>query len=143
IYSLAAWASLLIINGILSWQLTPGRWLETGRVADGFFNPSFWPSLLYRTVVSTTLAALGACVVVNTIHELDRDARRSLINRAAHLLIPMALMPFLGVWYLAAMPADSRSWVLGGSPAMTLFLNISIAASLAIGAYALIGLVLR
>src|SRR5262245_11651433 len=79
IYAVAAWASLLIINGILSWQLTPGRWLVTGTVADGFFNPSFWPSLLYRTVVATTLGALGACVVVNTIRDLDRRARRSLI----------------------------------------------------------------
>jgi mono/diheme cytochrome c family protein len=141
IYAAAAFASLVIINGILSWQLTPGRWLTTGRVADGFFNPSFWPSLLYRTVVATTLAALGACVVVNTVRDLDREARRSLINRAAHLLVPMAAMPFLGMWYLAAMPAESRIWVLGGSAAMTLFLNMSVAASLAIGAYALVGLV--
>ncbi len=143
IYAVAAWASLLIINGILSWQLTPGRWLQTGRVADGFFNPTFWPSLFYRTVVATTLAALGACVVVNSIGDLDREARRSLMNRAAHFLIPMAAMPLLGLWYLGAMPADSRGWVLGGSPAMTLFLNIAVAASLAIGAYAIGGLVLR
>jgi cytochrome bd ubiquinol oxidase subunit I len=143
IYALAAWASLVIINGILSWQLTPGRWLVTGNVADGFFNPSFWPSLLYRTVVSTTLAALAACVVVNTMADLGREARRSLINRAAHLMIPMALMPVLGAWYLAVMPADARGWVLGGSPTMTLFLNMSVAASLAIGGYALIGLVLQ
>ncbi len=143
VYAVAAWASLFLINGIISWQLTPGRWLETKSVADGFFNPSFWPSLLFRTIASMTLAALVACVVVNTMSHLDREARRSLINRAAHLLIPMVLMPVLGVWFLAAMPADSRGWVMGGSPAMTLFLNIAVAASLAIGGYALIGLVLR
>jgi mono/diheme cytochrome c family protein len=143
IYAVAAWASLLIINGILSWQLTPGDWLETRSVADGFFNPSFWPSLLFRTVVSTTLAALAACVVVNTMTELDHATRRSLINRAAHLMLPMVLMPLLGVWFLAVMPADSRGWVLGGSPAMTMFLTLSIASSLAVGGYALVGLVLQ
>jgi len=142
IYSLAAWASLFIINGIISWQLTPGAWVETHNVADGFFNPSFWPSLFFRTVVSTTLAGLVACVVVNAM-AIDRDAQTSLINRAAHLLIPMVTMPLLGVWYLAAMPADSRSWVLGGSPAMMLFLHGSIAASLAIGTYAIVGLVMK
>jgi mono/diheme cytochrome c family protein len=143
LYSAAAWFSLFIINGILSWQLTPGAWVETRRVADGFFNPGFWPSLLFRTVVSTTLAALVACLVVNTMSELDREARRALINRAAQLLIPMVSMPVLGVWYLAVLPDDSRSWVLGGSAAMTLFLNLSVGASLAVGAYALVGLVLR
>lgn len=139
-YSIAAWASLFIINGILSWQLTPGQWLETQRLADGFFNPSFWPSTLFRTVVALTLAALAACVVVNTMPELSRDARQSLIHRAAHLMLPMLAMPVLGIWYLAVMPPDSRGWVLGGSPAMTLFLSLAIAASLAIGGYAVIGL---
>lgn len=143
IYATASWASLFVINGILSWQLTPGRWLETWSVVDGFFNPSFWPSLLFRTVVSLTLAALAACVVINFMTSLDREARRSLINRAAHLLIPMVLMPLLGIWFLVVMPADSRSWILGGSPAMMLFLNIAIGSSLAIGAYAILGLVMQ
>ncbi len=143
IYAGASWISLFVINGILSWQLTPGRWLETRNVFDGFFNPSFWPSLLFRTVVSMTLAALAACIVINLISTLDRDARRGLINRAAHLLIPMVLMPVLGIWFLSVMPADSRSWVLGGSPAMMLFLNISIGSSMAIGGYAILGMVLQ
>ena len=142
-YAVAAWFSLFLINGILSWQLTPGRWLETGALADGFFNASFWPSLLFRTVVSMTLAALVACVVINQMTVIDREAKRSLMNRAAQLLIPMVLMPVLGLWFLAVMPPDSRSWVLGGSPAMMLFLNISLASSLAVGAYAILGLVLQ
>jgi cytochrome bd-type quinol oxidase subunit 1 len=98
LYSFAAWGSLFWINGILSWQLTPGRWLETHYLWDGFFNPGFWPSLLFRTVVAMTLAALVACVVVNTMRGLDRAALTSLINRAAHLMIPMVLMPALGVF---------------------------------------------
>ena len=58
LYAWASWASLFWINGILSWQLTPGDWIATRNVWDGFFNPSFWPSLLFRTVVAMTLAAL-------------------------------------------------------------------------------------
>ncbi|MCA9115654.1 MAG: cytochrome c [Planctomycetaceae bacterium] len=143
LYAFAAWMSLFWINGILAWQLTPGEWLVTQALADGFLNPSFWPSLLFRTVVCLTLAGLVACIVVNSMSDLDRDAQRSLINRAAQLMIPMVLMPFLGAWYLASMPADSRGWVLGGSPAMMLFFMISVGASLAIGGYALIGLVLQ
>jgi cytochrome d ubiquinol oxidase subunit I len=143
IYAVASWVSLFIINGILSWQLTPGYWLETRSIVDGFFNPSFWPSLFFRTVVSLTLASLAACVVINLMQSLDREAKTRLINRVSLMLVPMLIMPLLGFWFLAVMPADSRSWVLGGSPAMMLFLNISIGASLAIGAYALFGLVLQ
>lgn len=143
LYSFAAWNSLFWINGILSWQLTPGDWLTSGSVWAGFFNPSFWPSLLFRTVVAMTIAALVACVVINAMPDLSEDARAAragLIHRAAHFLAPMALMPVLGIWYLAVIPADSRSWLMGGSIAMTLFLSLAAGASLLIGSYAVIGL---
>lgn len=143
LYAFAAWMSLFWINGILSWQLTPGDWLVTHALTDGFLNPSFWPSLLFRTIVCLTLAALAACVVVNALPGFTLDQRRELIHRAAILMVPMLAMPVLGAWYLAAMPDDSRSWVLGGSPAMMLFFMISVGASLAIGAYAVIGLWLQ
>lgn len=140
LYTFAAWSSLFWINGILSWQLTPGLWLDTKSITDGFFNPSFWPSLFFRTVVCLTLASLAGCVVVNMIPNLDRPGQQSLVNRAAHLMAPMLTMPLLGIWFLISMPADSRSWVLGGSPAMMLFFMISVGASVAIGGYAVIGL---
>lgn len=140
LYTLAAWFSLFWINGILSWQLTPGGWSESHDLWSGFFNPSFWPSLIFRTVVSLTIASLVACVVINTMCDLDRPAMARLQHQAALLLIPMALMPLLGIWYLAVMPDDSRTWVTGGSPAMTLFTSVTIGASLLIGLYAFIGL---
>lgn len=143
LYAFAAWMSLFWINGILSWQLTPGRWLTSHSIIDGFLNPGFWPSLLFRTIVCMTLSALIGCVVVNVIPNLSREQRQELINKAAHLMIPMLAMPVLGAWYLFSMPDDSRSWVLGGSPAMMLFFMISVGASLAIGGYALIGLWLQ
>lgn len=140
LYAFAAWGSLFWINGILSWQLTPGRWIETKRTFDGFFNPSFWPSLLFRTIVCLTLSSLAACVVINVIPGMTREERQSMISRAAHFMTPMVLMPFLGIWFLYSMPGDSRGWVLGGSPAMMLFFMISVGASVAIGAYAIIAL---
>ena len=52
LYSVAAWFSLFWINGILSWQLTPGAWTETRNVWSGIFNPGFFPSLVFRTVTA-------------------------------------------------------------------------------------------
>jgi cytochrome bd ubiquinol oxidase subunit I len=141
-YAIAAWGSLFWINGILSWQLTPGGWLRGGGVWVGFFNASFWPSLVFRTLVAATLAALVACLVINTL-DASREVRRRLIGRAARFLAPMALMPLVALWYLATIPDDSRSWLMGGSIAMTMFVGIAAGASLLIGAYAGIGLIVR
>lgn len=138
-YSVASFFSLFWVNGILAWQLTPGAWLESGDVWAGFFNPSFWPSLLFRAAVSSTLGALAAIAVINTM-SIERAERHALITRAARLLVPMAAMPLLGIWYVAVIPDDSRAWLLGGSVAMSMFLGLAAGASLLIGSYALIGL---
>jgi mono/diheme cytochrome c family protein len=140
LYSVAAWFSLFWITGILSWQLTPGDWTETGTVWAGFFNPSFWPSLIYRTIASMSIAGLVACVVMNANSGFTPEVRDGLIQRAAHFLIPMAAMPVMGVWYLLVIPEDSRSWALGVSPAMTLFAGLAVGTSLLIGLYALVGM---
>lgn len=137
-YSLAAWMSLFWINGILSWQLTPGGWAETKNVWDGFFNASFWPSLCFRTVTSMATAALVACLVVNLAPGWGGRSRRRIVKRSAHLLAPMLFMPLLGLWYFAVIPADSRGWALGGSIAMTMFMMIAVGASLLLGLYALL-----
>jgi hypothetical protein len=143
LYSVAAWFSLFWINGILSWQLTPGEWETTRDVWDGFFNASFWPSLLYRTIVSLTIASLVGCVVINTFQDVGAAERGELLTRSSRPLVFMTLMPALGLWYLQAIPPDSRSWVLGGSAAMTLFFAAAISASLFIGVFAIIGVVRR
>jgi mono/diheme cytochrome c family protein len=142
IYAVASWMSLFWINGILSWQLTPGRWLDGGNVWSGFFNPSFWPSLIFRTAVATTLGGLTACIVINTM-DLSRERRAALIRRASRFAVPIAAMPLIALWFLAVLPDDSRSWLLGGSMPMTMFVGIAAGASFLIGGYVVIGLVLQ
>jgi cytochrome bd ubiquinol oxidase subunit I len=138
-YSIASFLSLFWVNGILSWQLTPGAWIRSGDVWAGFFNPSFFPSLLYRAAVSSTLGALAAIAVINTM-DLERAQKHALISRASRLLVPMAAMPVLGLWYVAVIPDDSREWLTGGSVAMSMFLAMAAGASLLIGAYAVVGI---
>lgn len=137
-YSLAAWMSLFWINGILSWQLTPGAWHETHSVWQGFFNPTFWPSLIFRTLSSMATAALVACLVVNLSTRFDAEERRRLVHASFRFLAPMAVMPLLGAWFLAAVPEASRTWAMGGSIAMTMFLGIGVGASALIGGYAVV-----
>ncbi len=145
LYAAAAWMSLFWINGILSWQLTPGDWVTSHGVWDGFFNAGFWPSLLFRTCVAATLAGLAACIVINTMPFSDDErARRAvLIRHAARLALPMAAMPLLAVWYFAVLPADSRGWLLGGSMPMMMFVAVAAGASVLIGGYVIVGLVFK
>lgn len=137
IYAVAAWMSLFWINGILAWQLTPGGSLDDGGVWSGFFNATFWPSLIYRTLASMAIAALVAALVVNLAQKFDQEEKLTLVRRVFWFLAPMALMPIIGGWFLAVLPADSRGWVMGGSIAMTLFFSLGAGASLLIGAYAI------
>jgi hypothetical protein len=111
-------------------------------VWHGFFNASFWPSLLYRTCVAMALAALSACVVINTM-ELDRERRAALIRRASRFATPIAAMPLLAGWYFAVLPADSRSWLLGGSAPMMMFVGIAAGASFLIGGYAIVAVLVK
>ncbi len=142
IYAGAAWMSLFWINGILSWQLTPGKWLDGAGMWAGFFNASFWPSLLFRTAVAATLGALVACIVINTM-DIERDAKAALIRRASRFAAPIALMPLFAGWFMYVIPADSRQWLMGGSMPMTMFVGVAAGASTLIGAYVIIGLIAK
>jgi mono/diheme cytochrome c family protein len=75
-------------------------------------------------------------VVIDAM-DVSRARRRALLRSAVRFLAPMVAMPLLAGWYLWTMPPDSRSWVLGGSPAMNLFFVASVAASLLIALYAI------
>jgi cytochrome d ubiquinol oxidase subunit I len=142
LYALAAWMSLFWINGILSWQLTPGGWLEGKGMWAGFFNPSFWPSLLFRTCVAATLGALVACIVINTM-DLDRERKSALIRRASRFAAPIIAMPLLALWFMAVIPDDSRAWLTGGSMPMMMFVGVAAGASLLIGGYVIVGLIVK
>ena len=52
IYFWAAWLSLVVINGILTFMLTPGGWLETGSFWQGILNPTYLPAVVARTAAS-------------------------------------------------------------------------------------------
>ena len=108
----------------------------------GFFNASFWPSLLFRTAVAATLAALAACIVINTM-DVSREARTALIRKASRFAAPIAAMPLFALWFMAVIPADSRQWLMGGSLPMTMFVAIAAGASTLIGGYVIVGLLFQ
>ncbi len=156
IYFANAWLSLAVINGILTFMLTPGDWVSTRAFADGFFNPTYWPGVVARTFASVGLAGLYALL---TASALEQGAVKERIVRYAAWgwVVPMAVaLPLSLAWYLGAaagvgvpvatvLGAADPSWmsvarsVAGGSDtgypvaARAAFWSVAAAAGLTIG----------
>ncbi len=148
IYFVAAWLSLFVINGILTFMLTPGRWLLTHTLADGFFNPTMVPSLVLRSAAAIALAGLYALLTATwqprasagASPGADPQLRDRLVRHAAQWLIAgVAILPFAGAWYVSRMPDAARLLTVGGSPAVTIFAALSVALSLLIVGIAYFG----
>jgi len=105
IYFAAAWLSLVVINGIVCFMLTPGQWIETGSFWDGFFNPTYWPSLVFRTGICLLLAGVYATLVASRRQPEDFKASLVRYNTRWSLLGVAVMIPSFA-WYWKAIPAD-------------------------------------
>lgn len=102
IYFANAWLSLAVINGILTFMLTPGDWLATRGFWDGLFNPTYWPGVVARTFAAVGLAGLYALLTASWLADVGLKER---IARYAAFgwILPMAIaLPLALAWYLAA-----------------------------------------
>ncbi len=104
IYFVFAWLSLVIINGIVTFMLTPGRWLATGNFWDGFFNPTYWPSLVLRTGVCIMLAGLYAMLVAAR-YDASEFKMRTVRLTAAWGIAGLVVTALSQYWYWHAIPA--------------------------------------
>jgi cytochrome bd-type quinol oxidase subunit 1 len=98
IFALASWITMLVITGILAFQLTPGLWPKTGGFFDGFFNPTYWPQVLLRT---SLMFAIGGSFVIAVASRLkDQNVRRLISKTAASWgLIGLVLTWLFAWWY--------------------------------------------
>jgi cytochrome bd ubiquinol oxidase subunit I len=119
LYAIASFFTLFIINGILTFMLTPGQsWLaiagsghEASRFWSALFNPTYWPSLLLRTLVCLSLAGVWALVTCSRLNsEQTAKLKAELVRWSARWLIPsFLLMPLAMAWYLAQVPEGHRA----------------------------------
>jgi cytochrome bd-type quinol oxidase subunit 1 len=103
IYFGAAWMSLFVVNGIIGFMLTPGAWVETNSFWAGFFNPTFWPSLFFRTFFSIIIAGLFGFLTASFLK--NKEQRTAMLRYSAKwLLVPFVLFLASSWWYRAALP---------------------------------------
>jgi mono/diheme cytochrome c family protein len=115
LYAFSAWMSLFLINGIIGMMLTPGQWVESRDFWQGFFNPSFWPSLVFRSGVAVMIAACyGYLSAAFTNDQLIRTAMTRF--SATWALVGLAVAVPAGIWYLGALPGPAYGLILGKSP---------------------------
>jgi mono/diheme cytochrome c family protein len=114
VYFVAAYLSLVVINGIITFMLTPGRWLETGQFWDGFFNPTYWPALLLRTGIC---AMMATAFMMFAAQRSDADARPRLVRYLGWWLIGGALVSYAGYrWWEASLPDSVLAVFRGDAP---------------------------
>ena len=115
IYALAALISLVLINGIIAFMLTPGDFFETRSFWDGFFNPSFWSSMCFRITIALVLA--GIFGFITSVFIKDKDFRENMVRYCAKwLLFPFIFMVLFAWWYFASLSDASKAMILGRSP---------------------------
>lgn len=112
IYAAAAYLSLVIINGIVTFMLTPGQWLSTRAFWDGFFNPTYWSSLALRTGVALFLAGAYGFLVAS---RLPADAGRQGLVRYLTVWGVGGVALSLGgtAWWFQGIPPEAQALVFG------------------------------
>ncbi len=120
IYFGAAFASMVIINGIVTFMLTPGRWVTTHAFWTGFFNPTYLPSLAVRFAVALALAGIYAVLTASV--QKDGGLKARLAKWSGGWMLPaLAVLPGLMWWYGRSIPAEAWNSVRGPMPTATRF----------------------
>ncbi len=115
IYFFAAWMSLFLIAGIVAFMLTPGQWVEHPSFWNGFLNPSFIPSVFFRTFVSTMLAGSFGLLTASFIKDSKLREKMSAFCGKWTLISLILALP-TRLWYIASLPETAKSLALGKSP---------------------------
>jgi mono/diheme cytochrome c family protein len=141
IYFVSAWLSLFIINGIITFMLTPGDWMETGAFWDGFFNPTFWPSLVMRTGICIMLAGLYALLVLAR-YPGDAFKARMVRYSAGWGLLGLVVTGLSQLWYWRAIPVNITMKALETMPTPTHSWHGSFGLAMVIAVLLLLGVAL-
>lgn len=115
VYAVASWLTMVIITAILGFMLTPGNWLVSVLPAQpdyisSLFNPSWIPSLMFRTFFSIGFAAAVSMYWTwwFTRNDLElRERAERFFSRITLLSVPPTVL--FGIWYYAQIPQEAKA----------------------------------
>lgn len=138
-YFIFAWLSLFVINGILGFMLTPGKWLETGNFWHGLFNPSFFPALLFRTSIAVIIAGVFGLITASFIK--NEELRLTIFKYCAKwMYFPIAILVLTGFYYSSVIGAESFQNVFHFNPESKFFVTAIIFTSFLLFGFGLLTL---
>ncbi len=107
IFAIGSWTTMAIIVGILSFMLSPGKWVETGNFFDGFFNQTYFTQFFFRTAIMFSIAALYAILTASFVK--NEEVKEEIVRKAGiiGILSIIISIPFLFL-YLKSLPVNSR-----------------------------------
>ncbi len=130
IYFISAWMSLFLITGIIDFMLTPGKWLESHTFWTGFFNPSLFPSVFFRTFMSFLMAGVFGLFVLS-FYEKSAAKEKFVKYSSLWVIISIILMIPFALWYVSVLPVEAKSLVMGKSPTIVITKQVLTYSSIA------------
>jgi mono/diheme cytochrome c family protein len=133
IYFAAAWLSLAVINGILSFMLTPGKWITTGSFWDGILNPTYLSTTVFRTGICLLLAGLYTLLVASRLPKGELKSHLVRWNAGWGLLGLVVMAPSF-YWFYHGLPPKLLSEALARlpTPVHAMYASFAFAGALAL-----------
>ena len=126
--AVASWLTAAIITGVLAAKLTPGKWTETLSFWNAFFNPTYVPSLFFRTFVAIALA-ISFIALIAKFRIKDRELQGTIFTVLGKwMAVSLPAMLIFGGWYLSKIPPQAYEqvvWSTGMPPQMFNVINLA------------------
>lgn len=150
-YAIASWFTMAIITAILGFMMTPGNWLKSYFPAEpdymaALFNPSWFPSLGFRTFWSISWAAAMAMLLSWFFTKNDLELRQKAMRLYGAILLGcIPLFVLFGAWYYNQFPQAAKDlfWMgaitrrLAAHPEYATYLMVVLSSMVLAGAFAL------
>jgi len=150
-YAIASWLTMAIITAILGFMMTPGNWLKSYFPAEpdymaALFNPSWFPSLGFRTFWSIAWASAMAMLLSWIFTRNDLELRQKAMRLyGTVLLVCIPFFVVFGAWYYNQFPQAAKDlfWMgaitrrLAAHPEYATYLTVALSGMVLFGALAL------
>jgi hypothetical protein len=143
-YAVASWLTMAIITAILGFQMTPGNWLASEFPAKpdylaSLFNPSWFPSLGFRTFFAIVWASAGAMVLTWFFTKDDPLTREKGIKFFGKILYA-SVIPLIvfGYWYYIQFPQAAKDLFSVGAVTRRFAVNPELAVQITLGLVCLV-----